>query len=131
MTSTPISSLRPARAGWRSARAKAWPASPSSPTGWRCRPPAVAGCAPVCWSARGWPAWGYDPDAPVAGTRLVCVGDAAGIDGLTGEGIAVGLAHGPLAARAIAAALASGDFAFGDYRRSLRRATVGRELALD
>jgi menaquinone-9 beta-reductase len=82
-------------------------------------------------AARGWPAWGYHPRSPVAGPRLLCAGDAAGIDGLTGEGIAVGLAHGPLAATAIHRALRSGDFTFADYAQALRRATVGRELALD
>jgi flavin-dependent dehydrogenase len=82
-------------------------------------------------SARGWPAWGYQPDAPVAAPRLLCAGDAAGIDGLTGEGIAVGLAHGPVVARAVRRALDDGDFRFTGYRRDLRRATVGRELALD
>jgi flavin-dependent dehydrogenase len=81
--------------------------------------------------ARGWPAWGYAPDAPVAGPHLLCVGDAAGIDGLTGEGIAVGLEHGPIAASAIARALASGDFGFADHAAALRRAPVGRELAID
>jgi flavin-dependent dehydrogenase len=81
--------------------------------------------------ARGWPAWGYHPQAPVAGPHLLCAGDAAGIDGLTGEGIAVGLAHGPVAARAARAALASGDFGFAGYRHALRRCTEGREVALD
>jgi flavin-dependent dehydrogenase len=81
--------------------------------------------------ARTWPAWGYHPRAPVAAPHLLCVGDAAGIDGLTGEGIAVGLAHGPLAAGAIRAALASGDFCFSGYARALRAAPVGRELAID
>jgi flavin-dependent dehydrogenase len=81
--------------------------------------------------ARGWPAWGYHPGAPVAGPHLLCAGDAAGIDGLTGEGIAVGLAHGPVAARAVRAALASGDLRFAGYGQALRRSTVGRELALD
>ncbi len=81
--------------------------------------------------ARGWPAWPYDPAAPVAGPRLLCVGDAAGIDALTGEGIAVGLEHGMIAARAIAEALATGDFSFARYRTDIRRAVVGRELALD
>jgi geranylgeranyl reductase family protein len=80
---------------------------------------------------RGWPAWGYLPSARVSGERLLLVGDAAGIDALTGEGIAVGLEEGPVAARAILDALATGDFAFAGYRRALRRATVGRELALD
>lgn len=82
-------------------------------------------------AARGWPAWGYHPRAPVAAPRLLCVGDAAGIDGLTGEGIAVGLEHGRLAATAIGEALATGDFAFARYGRTLRRHTVGRELAVD
>jgi flavin-dependent dehydrogenase len=82
-------------------------------------------------AARGWPAWPYDPRAPLAGPHVLLVGDAAGIDALTGEGIAVGLEHGPIAARAIARALASGDFAFRDYAAAIRRAVVGRELALD
>lgn len=82
-------------------------------------------------TARSWPAWAYHPRVPVAAAHLLCVGDAAGIDGLTGEGIAVGLAHGPLAAAAIAEALASGDFRFAHYARTLRRAPVGRDLAID
>ncbi len=82
-------------------------------------------------TARGWPAWGYLPSRRVAAPRLLTVGDAAGIDALTGEGIAVAMEHGLVAGRAIAEARASGDFAFAGYRRALRRATVGRELALD
>jgi flavin-dependent dehydrogenase len=81
--------------------------------------------------ARGWPAWRYHARTRVAGPHLLCVGDAAGIDALTGEGIAVGLEHGPIAAAAIAEALGSGDFRFARYARDLRRAVVGRELALD
>jgi menaquinone-9 beta-reductase len=80
---------------------------------------------------RGWPAWGYEGRAPVSGERLLTVGDAAGIDALTGEGIAVALEHAALAVPRIVAALSDGDFAFADYRRALRRATVGRELTLD
>lgn len=81
--------------------------------------------------ARAWPAWGYDPRGAVSGPRLLCVGDAAGIDALTGEGIAVGLAHGRIAAQTIADALTTGNFSFAGYREALRRAPVGRELALD
>jgi menaquinone-9 beta-reductase len=81
--------------------------------------------------ARGWPAWRYHPGARIAGPHLLCVGDAAGIDALTGEGIAVGLEQGPIAAAAIVAALESGDFRFAGYRAAVRRAVVGRELALD
>ena len=82
-------------------------------------------------SARGWPAWPYMPRARLAAPHVLCVGDAAGIDALTGEGIAVGLEHGTLAADAIAQAFSGGDFSFSRYTRSVRDATVGRELALD
>jgi flavin-dependent dehydrogenase len=81
--------------------------------------------------ARGWPAWAYHPASPVAGPRVITVGDAAGIDALTGEGIAVAMEHGIEGAAAVARALAAEEFSFGGYRRQLRRAVVGRELALD
>ena len=81
--------------------------------------------------ARGWPAWRYRRGARIAAPHVLCVGDAAGIDALTGEGIAVGLEEGPIAARAIVRALAGGDFCFAGYARDVGRAVVGRELALD
>ena len=81
--------------------------------------------------ARGWPAWRHRAGGRVSAPHLLCVGDAAGIDALTGEGIAVGLEHGPLAAEAIAAALRSGDFRFAGYGAAIDRAVVGRELTLD
>ncbi len=80
---------------------------------------------------QGWLAWGFEPRAPVAAPRLLTVGDAAGIDALTGEGIAVALEHAQIAATAAARALADGDFRFAGYRAALARAPVGRELALD
>ena len=67
----------------------------------------------------------------MAAPHLVCVGDAAGIDALTGEGIAVGLEHGPIAAEAIARALETSDFRFARYGAAIDRAVVGRELTLD
>ena len=81
--------------------------------------------------ARGWPAWGYDPGQPVSASRVLAVGDAAGIDGLTGEGIAVAMEQALVAGDAVHRALTAGRFDFGGYRRALRRAAVGRELALD
>ncbi len=81
--------------------------------------------------ARGWPVWGYHPSAPVSAPRLVTVGDAAGIDGLTGEGIAVAMEQAQVAGDHVARALTAGGFGFAGYRRALRRAVVGRELALD
>jgi geranylgeranyl reductase family protein len=81
--------------------------------------------------ARGWPAWGYLPGGRVSAPHLLTVGDAAGIDALTGEGIAVGMEQGLVAADTIARALDAGDFRLSGYRRAVRSATVGRELALD
>jgi geranylgeranyl reductase family protein len=81
--------------------------------------------------ARGWPVWGYHPRTPVSAPRLLTVGDAAGIDGLTGEGIAVAMEQGAIAGDHVAAALACGDLEFADYDAALRRAVVGRELNLD
>jgi geranylgeranyl reductase family protein len=80
---------------------------------------------------KGWPVWGYHPRARVSSGRLLTVGDAAGIDGLTGEGIAVAMEQAQVAGDHAARALREGDFAFAGYRRALRRAVVGRELALD
>ncbi|MDB4964668.1 MAG: uncharacterized protein JWN44_357 [Myxococcales bacterium] len=82
-------------------------------------------------AARGWPAFGYHPSAPIGGPHLVTVGDAAGIDALTGEGIAVGMEQAIVAADAILRAFDQNDFAFRGYARAVRQATVGRELALD
>jgi geranylgeranyl reductase family protein len=89
------------------------------------------GIAMAPGAARGWPVWGYDPSHPVSGPRVVTVGDAAGIDGLTGEGIAVAMEHAVVAGDHLHAALAQRRFGFTGYRRALRRAVVGRELALD
>jgi menaquinone-9 beta-reductase len=80
---------------------------------------------------RGWPVWGFHPRARVSAPRIVTVGDAAGIDALTGEGIAVAMEQAVVAGDAIDEALTRGDYAFRDYRRRLCRAVVGRELELD
>jgi flavin-dependent dehydrogenase len=80
---------------------------------------------------RGWPAWCYDPEQPLSAPHLLLCGDAAGVDPLTGEGIAVALHQGILAADTAAAGLATGDLGFPAFRLVVRRATVGRELALD
>ena len=81
--------------------------------------------------ARGWPAWGYRGRSAVSGSRLLLIGDAAGIDALTGEGIAVAMEHALVAADHLARAFSDGDFRFRGYRRALRVAVVGRELTLD
>lgn len=59
---------------------------------------------------------------------VVFVGEAAGIDQTTGEGIAQAIAMGGIAAPHLARALVTGDRAFYDYDRAVRSSTVGRHL---
>ena len=92
---------------------------------------AEVGIALPARAAHGWPVWGYQPRGPVSAPRLLTVGDAAGIDALTGEGIAVAMEQAVIAGDTIARGLATGDLGFSRYPRDLRRAVVGRELALD
>jgi geranylgeranyl reductase family protein len=80
---------------------------------------------------RGWPAWGYRRSTRISASRVLCVGDAAGIDALSGEGISVAMEQGLVAAEAITDGLAAGSLGFRDYRRRIARAVVGRELVLD
>ncbi len=81
--------------------------------------------------ARGWPVWGFHPRARVSAPRILTVGDAAGIDALTGEGIAVAMEQAVVAGDMIDEAFSRRNFAFRGYRRRLCRAVVGRELELD
>ncbi len=78
---------------------------------------------------QGHPLRGYDPLGTYAVPHILLVGDAAGVDPLLGEGIAWALRYGPVAARAVQAAFATGDFSFSDYDRRLAASDVGRSLA--
>jgi flavin-dependent dehydrogenase len=56
------------------------------------------------------------------------VGEAAGIDATTGEGIAQAILFGEIAARHIACALRTGPFALEAYPLAVRRSRMGRHL---
>jgi flavin-dependent dehydrogenase len=59
---------------------------------------------------------------------LVLVGEAAGIDQTTGEGIAQAIAMGEIAARHLTLAHRAGAVTFDGYAREVRVSTVGRHL---
>src|SRR5207245_10034634 len=84
------------------------------------------GARPRAWKA--FPIRTYAPRARVAAPRALLVGDAAGCDALMGEGISFALEYGMLAADAIVAARARGDWSFGDYARAVERGPLGRKL---
>ncbi len=72
---------------------------------------------------------GYAPAAEIARPGVLLAGEAAGVDPVTGEGIAQGLVYGELAARAIADGFARGDLGFRGYGAAVRGSFVGRHLA--
>jgi menaquinone-9 beta-reductase len=60
--------------------------------------------------------------------RLALVGEAAGIDRVTGEGIAQAILTGALASKHLARALRTGDASLRGYAREVMRSRVGRHL---
>ncbi|MDB5219197.1 MAG: geranylgeranyl reductase [Myxococcaceae bacterium] len=59
---------------------------------------------------------------------LLFVGEAAGIDHATGEGIGQAIVMGAMAARHVARALRTGGASFDAYARAVRTATIGRHM---
>jgi len=77
----------------------------------------------------GHPIRWFDRGARVAAPRVLLVGDAAGADPLLGEGISFALAHGRVAAAAVADAFARGDLGFASYPTRLQADRVLAQLA--
>jgi flavin-dependent dehydrogenase len=64
----------------------------------------------------------------IAAPHVVLVGDAAGVDGLMGEGISFAFEYGRHAAAAVTRALACGHYDFGTYERAVAESWLGRKL---
>ncbi len=77
---------------------------------------------------RGHPIRIFDPRGPIAEERIVLAGDAAGVDGLFGEGISFALAYGEVVSDVIARAFATRRFGFEGYRRALLSHPLLRQL---
>ncbi len=73
---------------------------------------------------------GFELHDPFAAPRVILAGEAAGIDGLTGEGIAQAIGYGAFVGPYLAEKLAANDFRFDDFARRFRRGAVGVELAV-
>lgn len=71
---------------------------------------------------------GFEFGAPIAAPRVLLVGEAAGIDIATGEGIAQAVHYGVLAGSYVAMALRTGRFAFADWRGVVARSGLGQSL---
>lgn len=71
---------------------------------------------------------GLDPREALSRPHLLLVGEAAGIDIATGEGIAQAIHYGAIAAPEITAALDSGDLRFRGWRRRVLASGLGAGL---
>lgn len=71
---------------------------------------------------------GFAPHAPSARPRVLLVGEAAGIDPVTGEGIAQALLYGEAAADYLVPRLERGALGFSDWSRFLGTTILGVDL---
>src|SRR5262249_10569725 len=73
---------------------------------------------------------GWQPGAEIAQPRVLLVGEAAGIDIATGEGIAQALEYGAVAGPFLARAFERDQFAFGGWRAAVERRHLGWQLRI-
>ena len=73
---------------------------------------------------------GFDLHAPLSRPRVLLIGEAAGIDPVTGEGIAQAIQYGAVAGRYLARKLRDRDLTFGDWRHEVMNTMIGRDLAV-
>ncbi len=82
------------------------------------------------YELKGHPIRWFSPFNQFAVPRVILVGDAAGADGIFGEGISIALGYGLLAAKAIYDAFARNDFSFHDYRHRILFSPLGQALTI-
>jgi menaquinone-9 beta-reductase len=82
------------------------------------------------YEIQGHPIRWFSPFNRCAVPGALLVGDAAGADGVFGEGISIALGYGRVAAASIRDAFAHGDFSFRDYRARLLWSSLGQTLTL-
>ncbi len=73
---------------------------------------------------------GFEPGAELARPRVLLVGEAAGIDIATGEGIGQAIEYGAVAGRYLARALGDDDLGFRDWRTAIARHHLGLQLRI-
>jgi len=80
------------------------------------------------YELKGYPIRWFSPFNQYGTARVILVGDAAGADGIFGEGISMALGYGAVAAEAIREAFARNDFSFRDYRGRVLFSPLGKAL---
>jgi len=75
-----------------------------------------------------YPEIAYHPKRPISGNNIMLVGDAAGIEPLTGEGLAQCIAYGFHAGCFAKEQLGKGNTQLAGFRRRISRSPVGHEM---
>lgn len=73
---------------------------------------------------------GFVPGAEIAAPRVILVGEAAGIDIATGEGIGQAIEYGAVAGPYLARAFAKQGFGFSDWRATVDRHHLGWQMRI-
>jgi len=73
---------------------------------------------------------GFEPGVAIAAPRVLLVGEAAGIDIATGEGIGQAIEYGSIAGPYLATALERDDLGFTDWGRAIERHHLGFQMAI-
>jgi flavin-dependent dehydrogenase len=73
---------------------------------------------------------GFEPGAEIASPRVLLVGEAAGIDIATGEGIGQAIEYGAVAGPYLANAFAKDRLRFSDWRTTVHGHHLGRQLRI-
>ncbi len=82
------------------------------------------------YEIKGHPIRWFSPFNQFSVPRVILVGDAAGADGIFGEGISMALGYGRIAAQAVRHAFIERDFSFRDYRRRILLSSLGQALTI-
>ncbi|MCS6902006.1 MAG: FAD-dependent oxidoreductase [Myxococcales bacterium] len=73
---------------------------------------------------------GFAPQEPCWAPRILLIGEAAGVDPITGEGIAQALLYGEVAAKFLAERMARRDFSFVDWPDALASSPLGLDMRI-
>src|ERR1041385_3938328 len=73
---------------------------------------------------------GFEPQRATVTPRVLLVGEAAGIDGLSGEGIATSVEYAAIAGPYLAEKVALNDFLFRDFPARVSKSKLGVDLRL-
>ena len=73
---------------------------------------------------------GFELHAPLSRPRVLLIGEAAGIDPVTGEGIAQAIQYGAVAGSYVARKLRTRDLFFDDWRHEVMGSMIGHDLSV-